>query len=542
MLFSSPKRAKIFVAILTVCLLYSFTRWSYRASPSRLVQASHPQQQQQQQQQQQVPSWKGDELEKGLHSSGTEDHDSDNHGPHDTLPQVMPDKDYTESSTSLSTYLISETDLIQDAHKRYTTAEAFLPYLRYITTHLKPVTMAESKAGCNWIAPQEVNFQYGDDADWVTQDRTDFEINLRRDQWHEFINKKLLPYARFKDRFDGRGIVIVAGNQKSLKRVRVILRQLAKLGSHMPIELHYWADEMTEESKQNMTDMWIPGRMFFNDLSMPSNIIKTNHDGYYINYQLKTAAVMNSRFAEPLLLDSDNIPLVAPESLYESDVYQEYGTLFWPDIARTRPNNPMWAITNTRCRTDEYEQESGQLVVDKRRYFYHLQLAAWLNNEQADYYNQFLLGDKDMFRFAWHALKTKYGKPKKWLTSVGTLSDDGYYCGHSFAQHYPDNDKVAFVHGGLIKTMSKEVLRWQRESRGGIFQVYKRSEFDEQHAVNVYNSIKWDGADYLPNRSADIEVASCTDFWTVQPRPLEEIMPGFEKRFEELGGYWMLDD
>lgn len=49
---------------------------------------------------------------------------------------------------------------------------------------------------------------------------------------------------------------------------------------------------------------------------------------------LKTAALINSRFAEPLLLDSDNIPIIAPESLWESDEYREYGTIFWPDIAR----------------------------------------------------------------------------------------------------------------------------------------------------------------------------------------------------------------
>jgi alpha 1,2-mannosyltransferase len=151
--------------------------------------------------------------------------------------------------------------------------------------------------------------------------------------------------------------------------------------------MHYWGDEMNEEKKNELLAIW-PG-LFFNDLTSPSNLLKTNHDEVIRpNYQLKSAAVMNSRFAEPLLLDSDNIPVLDPESLYESSVYQEYGTLFWPDIARTRPNNPMWAITNTPCRMDEYEQESGQLIIDKRKYFYHLQLAVWFNNNHSDYYNE----------------------------------------------------------------------------------------------------------------------------------------------------------
>lgn len=421
---------------------------------------------------------------------------------------------------------------VRDAH-RLATADSFLPHFRALTK-VRGLTMAEAKSNCNWPAPEEVHFQFSDELDWVTQDRTDVELDMRRTEWRDFLTNRLLPYEQFRDRFEGRGIVIVAGDQKSQKRVRVILRALSKLGSRLPVELHYWDDEMTDEAKKNMTSLW--QRTYFNDLSKAKNIVKTNPDGDY-----RTAAVINSRFAEPLLLDSDNIPVVAPETLYDSAVYKEYGTVFWPDVARTRPNNPMWAITNTECRVDEYEQESGQLLVDKRRYFYHLQLAAWFNSDHAPYYTKFLLGDKDLFRFAWHALQTKYGSPKKWLTSVGTMSD-GYYCGHSFAQHHPDDGRVAFLHGGLMQTMTPEVITWQRANQGGIFQMYKRSEFDEQHVVNVNVSVKWDGADYLPDKPADLGVGSCTDFYQVPARPLDEIIPGFEKTFQDLGGYWMIDD
>ncbi|KAI9660533.1 MAG: hypothetical protein M1821_009884 [Bathelium mastoideum] len=426
--------------------------------------------------------------------------------------------------------------LHENAHK-LPTADSFLPHFKAIM-RTPDMTMAEAKSGCNWPMMHEVNFQYDEHYDWVMQDRSDSEIDLRRKEWHEFVENDLLPYEKYKSRFEGRGIVIVAGNENSMKRVRVILRALHRLRCKMPIELHYWDNEMTEEWKRKITSLW--PQIYFNDLSASSNILKTNHDGEFINYQLKTVAVINSRFAEPLLLDSDNIPTMDPASLYDSSTYKEYGTLFWPDIARTRPNNPMWAITNTQCRVNEYEQESGQLIVDKRRFFYHLQLAAWFNNQHADYYNQFMLGDKDLFRFAWHALKTNYGSPSKWLTSVGTLTD-GYYCGHTFAQHHPDG-RVAFMHGGLIKTMTKQVMQWQRESRGGIFQAYKRSDFEEQHIINVNVSIKWDLGEYLPNRPLDLASAGCTDFHDVIARPLDEILPGFEQTFEDIGGYWMLDE
>lgn len=428
--------------------------------------------------------------------------------------------------------------LVSDAHK-LPTADDFLPHFKAVT-QMQGLTIAEAKSGCTWPAKGMINFQFGEDVGWVTQDRTDPELEMKRMQLYDFVQNDLIPWEPHKDRFSGRGVVIVAGNERSLKRVKAVLRALKKLGSQVAIELHYWDDEMTTAQKEDISSMW--PMMYFNDLSLRSNLLKTSHGGDFVNYQLKTAAVVNSRFEELLLLDADNVPVLDPDSLFESSTYKEFGTLFWPDIARTRPNNPMWAITNTPCKMDEYEQESGQLLVDKRRYFYHLQLAAWFNNEHAEYYNQFMLGDKDLFRFAWHALKTRYGSPSRWVTSVGTLAGpENYYCGHSFAQHHP-NGSVAFMHGGLVKRIPLEVMKWQRENHGGIFQVYKRDEHDEQQGTIVSLDIKFDIAQYLPNRPATMEPGWCTDFFDVKPRPLDEIAPGFEKTFEEIGGYWMLDN
>ena len=437
-------------------------------------------------------------------------------------------------------------ELVQDAY-RLPTADSFLPHFQAVT-QMQGITTAEAKAGCNWPETEKVNFQYVNDTDWVVQDRSDDELSVRRNQWHDFITHDLLPYETYKDRFEGRGIVIVAGQSRSLKRVRVLLCALTKYNSTLPIEIHYWAGEMTPESQQSLSSLWPD--ITFNDLSAAYNILKTNHDGI-ANYQLKIAAVINSRFAEPLLLDSDNIPVIDPAALYDSAVYKEYGTVFWPDIAHTRPNNPIWPITNTACRMDEYEQESGQLLVDKSRFFYHLQLAAWLDNQHSDYYNKFLLGDKDMFRFAWHALKTRYGRPRKWLTSIGTLTD-GWYCGHTFAQYHPDYERVAFLHGGLIKFMPQEVIKWQRDEKGGIFQAYKRAKSgdDENWESNVDVGIKWDLAWYLPDerRKEGMSTGSCTDLYEVEARELKDIEGEwegngeFEGLFEECGGYWMLDE
>ncbi|KAK4041132.1 mannosyltransferase putative-domain-containing protein [Parachaetomium inaequale] len=400
-----------------------------------------------------------------------------------------------------------------EAHK-LPSADPFRAHFAAVT-RLKGVTMAEAKATCHWPQGEYVDFQFDADREWVVKDRSDEEIEARR---------KL-------------GVVVLAGNHDTVMRLKVFLRRLVQLRSKIPVEIHYWDDEMTEDNLKDLGSIYQP--VSFNDLSKPHNILHIK-DGLLINFQLKSAALVNSKFAEPLLLDSDNIPVLDPATLYDSRVYKEYRTVFWPDIARSWPHNPAWAITNTPCRMDEYEQESGQLMVDKRHYWYHLQLASWLNNEQGSYYNEFLLGDKDMFRFAWHALKTNYGRPKKWLTSVGNLND-GYYCGHSFAQHHPDDGRVAFLHGGLVKSVSLEVMRWNKEERGGYFQHYKRAASDEDPATNVHVQIIWDQAEYVPNHTKDFQVAMCTDMKDIKVRDLDEILPGWEKDYEELGGFWMLE-
>jgi len=460
----------------------------------------------------------------------------------------------TPELVNLEKYLAAHSlrpEFNSQAH-RIESANDFLPHFA-ATVELKNVTMAEAKATCTWTAEDRMNYQFGEtlneegwvNASWTVRERKDWELEAPRAIWQNWVRNEMLPFDAYKDRFSGKGIIIVGGNGRTIPRIKVILKALIHLKSQIPVEFHYFGAEMTDEIRQELLALY--PRSFFNDLSHEDNVIHTKHVSLFINYHLKTAAVINSRFAEPLLLDSDNIPTIRPEELYESAEYKKYGTVFWPDMSRTRPNNPVWAITNTQCKMNEWEQESGQMLVDKRKFFYHLQLAAWLNNVHGQYWNNFILGDKDMFRFSWHALKTPYGTPRKWLTSVGLASElpsgKSFFCGHTFAQHHPDNGQIAFLHGGTLKTVSRQVLEYSRKERGGTFQAYKRFQHDEdvlQHAV--FNGIPW-GHDEMPAKYHPIDRATmCTDFEDIEAKPFEDLMPGFNKLFEEFGGYWMLDD
>ena len=144
-----------------------------------------------------------------------------------------------------------------------------------------------------------------------------------------------------------------------------------------------------------------------------------------------------------------------------------------------------------------------------------------------------------MFRFAWHALKTKYGQPSKWLTSVGIVQDDGMYCGHSFGQHHPDGT-LAFLHGGTLKQMEPTVIKHWKEN-GGLYRNFKKATTDEDPSKNVPVGIRFRGGANIPGLE-NTKIWSCTDMYKIEPSDFSELVPNFDTRFESAGGFWMLDN
>ncbi|KAL9091616.1 MAG: hypothetical protein Q9159_001354 [Coniocarpon cinnabarinum] len=484
----------------------------------------------------------------------------------------------------------------------YTLASAddFLPHFAALPSQ-NNLTVLQAMKSCTWSDNLPVNFQFGKDAEWAVNLRNESEITSHRNDWQRFILEDAIPWSQVSDQFSGRGIVIVAGNERSLKRTFVLLRMLNHFNASLPVEIHHHGTE--ELSTHNKTALKSTFRnVSFSDLEDPTQPVTTSAKGF-INYNLKTAALLNSRFAEPLLLDSDNLPVSDPAVLFTSSTYKTYGSIFWPDIARTRPENPIWALSNTPCSMSEYEQESGQLLVNKSKFWYHLQLAKYWSD--SEYYSEFLLGDKDTFRFAWHALRTEYGRPQRWLTSVGVVqrprderawpsepdmkigvgstsamsrdrAEDqdvnasnrletqgkGIYCGHSFGQHFPDgNDSaILFLHGGLVKTLTPAQIRHARKYGRGLFAAYKESlsasDWNKVEGVRI----KWHGGPYLEEeedegadggkgeerRKMMRGIAHCTDMDLIEPRVAgdEETkeLSGFEELVQEMGFYWMVED
>jgi alpha 1,2-mannosyltransferase len=107
-----------------------------------------------------------------------------------------------------------------------------------------------------------------------------------------------------------------------------------------------------------------------------------------------------------MLLDADNVVLDDPEYLFYATEYMQTGTLFWPDVTTLKPTNPLFETLELKPR-EVRAQESGQLLIDKKRCWKALNLSVHMNKE-SDYYYQYIYGDKDTFFLSCLATQTPY--------------------------------------------------------------------------------------------------------------------------------------
>jgi hypothetical protein len=130
----------------------------------------------------------------------------------------------------------------------------------------------------------------------------------------------------------GRGIVIPGGGAKQLSNVWVLLRTLRWLGCTLPVEIMYvGTSEMTADfidAAQRLGDTTLTDMLWF-----PESV------GLALRgWPLKIRALMHSKFAEVIMLDADNVPLVDPSFLFSSSEYKATGALFWHDFT----SDPHW--------------------------------------------------------------------------------------------------------------------------------------------------------------------------------------------------------
>lgn len=313
------------------------------------------------------------------------------------------------------------------------------------------------------------------------------EILKLRNEWISYAE----TISTYPNIYSGQGIVICAGGFIYVTCAWVNISMLRKFGCELPIELWYEGNEINESMISKFKEL---------------NVVCKNCDDYtqspIKSYAMKPFAILHSSFKEVLFLDADNNSVKDPTYLFEIDEYIEGGTIFWPDVWTTPQNNPIWSITGT----DDYnskEQESGQILINKEKCWKELNLCVYFNMNYDSYYKM-LLGDKDTFKFAWLALKTKYYMIPTSVAYCGYMNFMQEFYGMTMVQHDPHGD-VLFLHRNLLKwalTKNEEVL-WTNIKKMRSNQVKFRPRYLK---VNNFNMA-------LVDIEGDTEILSFSDLF-----------------------------
>lgn len=196
------------------------------------------------------------------------------------------------------------------------------------------------------------------------------------------------------DQLAGRGIVIAAGGATVFTNAYVLVSVLRRtLHCRLPIEVwHLGATEMSASMAALLEEL---------DVSVvdAAPLISKHGDGVRDGWQLKSFAMLWSRFAEVLLLDADQVPVYDPAACFDWPQYREIGTVFWPDVVDLLGSNPVWSALGLPSRTTR-SMESGQVLIDKRKCLRALAMTVRLNTA-ADLLYQLIYGDKDSFLLGW---------------------------------------------------------------------------------------------------------------------------------------------
>jgi hypothetical protein len=192
--------------------------------------------------------------------------------------------------------------------------------------------------------------------------------------------------------YSGRGITICGGGTKYLPSVWVAVNMLRRVGCTLPIQLwHLGRAELPVQFEEMLMPLGVE--------CVDAHLVRQNRPARILNgWELKPYAILNSRFAEVMALDADNVPVRDPTYLFDCPEYLATGAIFWPDYRRLEASRRIWALTGVEYK-DEPEFETGQIVIDKPKCFAALSLTMTMN-EHSDFWYHHIHGDKETFHMA----------------------------------------------------------------------------------------------------------------------------------------------
>src|SRR6266540_1660934 len=124
------------------------------------------------------------------------------------------------------------------------------------------------------------------------------DIKILRKEWKDHL-KNIRPYP---SNLHGKGIVICAGGLGYLTCCWVAVHAIRRTGCHLPVQVWYVGEELTEEIKTELGKLNVTCINFLDYADAPRS-----------GYRLKPFAIINSSFKEVMYLDADNICVRNPE-------------------------------------------------------------------------------------------------------------------------------------------------------------------------------------------------------------------------------------
>eukprot|EP00644_Phytophthora_capsici_P008833 jgi/Phyca11/101964/e_gw1.6.268.1 len=223
------------------------------------------------------------------------------------------------------------------------------------------------------------------------------------------------------------------------------------LDCRLPIEVWYRPNEMGQSSA--MLDVL---KSAGNDSVGGITLEKIDHPRAR-RFNAKIYAVQHSKFDQILFLDADNVPVRDPSNLFETPEFVDTGAVFWPDywhpdhtIFHVNKASLVWELLDTPF-VDMFEQESGQLLIDRRRHAAALDLVTFYGLHEPNYFDRLKLvwGDKDLFRLAWLKLGASFHMIETPPATAGRMYG-GSFCGMTMVQH-DTKGEVLFLHRNQMK-------------------------------------------------------------------------------------------
>ena len=266
--------------------------------------------------------------------------------------------------------------------------------------------------------------------------------------------------------FEGRGMVTVAGGEYFGPAI-VAIKLLRQAGSTLPVEafLPNWEEYEPALCEKVLPDLNARCVILTQLLDPPNQDEDAQEEDKDLrfsitHYQLKSLAILFSRFREVLLLDSDCIPLIDPEELFSAQPFTSTGFVGWPDFWKGTEAPVFYQIAGLEGFPKDLpttSSEAGQLLVDKRKHIKTLLLAAYYNIWGPGWYYAMLSqgalgqGDKNTFETAAVVLNLPYYRVKTPVKSLGRKTGN-VFKGSAMVQFHPTDDFAKYV-GSVNKTV-----------------------------------------------------------------------------------------